>query len=69
MEAAKLAEKEAANQALEIVRQAAQKAEIEAANQALEIVRQAAQKAEIVDRTAKEAILHEITKLLTGEDT
>ena len=49
--------------------EAAKLAEKEAANQALEIVRQAAQKAEIVDRTAKEAILHEITKLLTGEDT
>ena len=51
--------------------EAAKLAEKEAANQALEIVRQAAQKAEIVDRTAREAILHEFTKLVsiaTGQE-
>ena len=37
----------------------------EAANQALEIVLQAAQKAEEVDRKAREAILHELTKLVS----
>ena len=51
--------------AKEAAMEAAKLAEKEAANQALEIVLQAAQKAEEVDRKAREAILHELTKLVS----